>query len=97
MYTGRAEYITDVRHVHGRDDAVADALSRVELGTHPVCMAAGLPSLDLLSIAQAQQADAEVQAYLTAITGADVPLPGTDTILLCDTSTGAARSLVPRS
>ena len=95
-----AEYTTDVRHVHGRDNAVADALSRVELGTHPVCMAAGRPSLDLLSMAQAQQADAEVQAYRTAITGlvlADVPLPGTDTTLLCDTSTGTARPIVPRS
>jgi len=52
------EYTTGVRHVHGRDNAVADALSRVELSTHPVCMAAGLPSLELLSMAQAQQTDA---------------------------------------
>ena len=79
---------------------MADALSHVELGTHPVCMAARLPSLDLLSMAQAQQADAEVQAYRTAIIGlvlAIVPLPGTDTTLLCDTSTGTARPIVPRS
>ena len=65
-----------------------------------VCMAAELPSLDLLSMAQTQQADAEVQAYRTAITGlvlAVVPLSGTDTTLLCDTSTGAARPIVPRS
>ena len=48
-----AEYTTDVHHVHGWDNAVADAFSHVELGTHPVCMAAGLPSLDLLSMAQA--------------------------------------------
>ena len=64
---------------------MADALSRVELGTHSVCMAVGLPSLDLLSMAQAQQTDAEVQAYRTASTGlvlADVPLPGTDITLL---------------
>ena len=95
-----AEYTTDVHHVHGRDNALADSLSCVELATHSVCMAAGLPSLDLLSMEQAQQADAEVQAYRTAITGlvlTDVPLPGTDTTLLCDTSTGAARPIVPRS
>ena len=95
-----AEYTTDVRHVHGQDNAVADALSRVELGTHPVCMGTGLPSLDLLSMAQAQQADAEVQAYRTAITGlvlADVSLPGTNTTLLCDTSISTARPIVPRS
>ena len=79
---------------------MADALSRMELGTHPVCMAAGLLSLDLLSMVQAQQADAEIQAYRMAITGlvlSDVPLPGTDTTLLCDTSTGAARPIVPCS
>ena len=70
---------------------------RMELGSHHVSMAAGLPSLDLLSMAQAQQSDAEVQTYHTAISGlvlSDVPLPGTDTTLLCDTSIGAARPIV---
>ena len=95
-----AEYTTDMHHVHGQDNVVADALSCVELGTHPVCMAAGLPSFNLLSMAQSQQADAEVQAYHTAIIGlvlTDVPLPGTNTTLLCDTSTAAARPIVPHS
>ena len=61
---------------------MADALSCVELGTHPVCMVAELD----LSMAQTQ-VDAEVQAYRIAITGlvlADVPLPGTDTTLHLD-------------
>ena len=95
-----AEYTTDVRHVHGRDNAVADALSRVELSRNPVCMAAGFPDFNLLNMAQAQQADSGVQAYRTAITRlvlADIPIQGTTTTLLCDTSTGVARPIVPLS
>ena len=72
-----AEYTTDVRHVQGRDNAVVDALSRVELDVHPaVYMSTQPTNLDLLSMAQAQQADSDVQAYRTAITGlalADLP------------------------
>ena len=93
-----AEYTTDVRHVHGRDNAVADALSRVELSEDPVCMAAGPPDLDLLRMAQAQLTDAGVQAFRTAITSlvfADLLIPGTNTTLLCDTSTGVPRPVVP--
>ena len=96
-----AEYTTDVRHVQGRDNAVADALSRVEIDVHPaVYMSTQPTNLDLLSMAQAQQADSDVQAYRTAITGlalADLPIPGTTATLLCDTSTGTARPVVPPS
>ena len=95
-----AEYTTDVRHVHGRDNTVADALSRVELDGLLVCMSAGPANLDLLSMAQAQQEDAGVQAYRTAVTPlvlADIPIPGTATTLLCDTSAGTPRPLVPLS
>ena len=92
-----AEYTTDVRHVHGRENAVADALSRVELGVNQVCMSAGLPTLDLCCMAQTQQEDAGVQAYRTAITRlvlADLTIPGTNTTLLCDVSTGVSRPMV---
>ena len=93
-----AEYTTDIRHIHGRDNAVADALSRVELISDPVCMSAHRPDLNLLGMAKAQHGDSDVQAYRTAITRlvlADLPIPGTSTTLLCDTSTGVARPIVP--
>ena len=45
-----AEYTTDIRHIHGRDNAVADALSRVELISDPVSMSAHRPDLDLLGM-----------------------------------------------
>ena len=86
-----AEHTTDVRHVHGRDNAVADALSRVKLETNQVSLSTDSPTLDLLNMAWAQQDDAKVQAYRTAITKltlADLPVPGTDSTLLCDISTG---------
>ena len=95
-----SEYTTDVRHVEGRNNAVADALSWVEICENPVCMATTPQYLDLCSMAQAQQVDAGVQAYHTAITQlalTDLPIPGTNTSLLCDISTGVARPDVPLS
>ena len=94
-----AEYSTDVRHVRGRDNAVADALSRIEL-TDQVCGSVTTQDLDLVSMAKAQQEDAGVQAYRTAITGlvlADLLISGTNTTLLCDTSVGTPRPIVPLS
>ena len=90
------EYTTDVRHVHGQENTVADALSHVELEGPPVCMAEGPPNLDLLSMVQAQEDD-DVQAYHTAVTPwvlSDVPIPGTATTVLCDTSTCTPRPIV---
>ena len=95
-----AEYTTDVRHIQGRVNVVADALSRVELEVNQVCVNNNLPDIDLVKMAEAQQDDVQVQAYRTAISKlvlADLPIPGTNTTLLCDTSTGAPRPIVPRS
>ena len=86
-----AEYTTDVRHVHGRDNIVADALSCVQLSVNPVTIPADSVNINLLRMAKAQQEDVGVQAYRTAINRlklADLPIPGTNTTLLCDTSTG---------
>ena len=61
-------------------------------------MSAHRPDLDLLGMAKGQHGDSDVQAYRTAITRlvlADLPIPGTSTTLLCDTSTGVARPIVP--
>ena len=65
-----------------------------------MCMAATPQDLDLCSMAQAQQVDAGVQVYRTAITQlalADLPIPDANTSLLCDISTGVARPVVPLS
>ena len=93
-----AEYTTDIRHIHGRNNTVADVLSRVELGCGQACMSAGLPDIDLIGMAQAQKSDPAVQAYRTAITRlvlADVPISDSSVTILCDLSTGTPRPIVP--
>ncbi|KAJ8372425.1 hypothetical protein AAFF_G00289610 [Aldrovandia affinis] len=54
--------------------------------------------IDIVRMAADQQADPEVQAYRTAISGlklADIKLDGAGASLLCDVSTGQPRPVVP--
>ncbi len=93
-----AEYTTDIWHIHGRNNTVADALSRVELGGGQACMSAGLPDIDIFGMAQTQKSDPAVQAYRTAITRlvlADIPISDSNATILCDLSTGTPRPIVP--
>ncbi len=88
-----SEFTTDIRHIHGKDNHVADALSRATFNTlHQ--------GVDYAAMATSQQGDPDVQAYRTAITGLrleDVPFGPNGTTLLCDTSTGQLRPIVPAS
>ena len=84
-----SEFTTDIRHVRGEENMVADHLSR------PI-MAALLPAVDLETMAHSQARDPEILAARTAITSLvlrDVEL--NDTTLLCDVSGGVPRPLVP--
>ena len=56
-----SEYTTDVRHVEGKKNAVADTLSRVEIDTVYL-------GIDFRELARAQQWDPELPAVLTAAT-----------------------------
>jgi hypothetical protein len=90
-----AEYTTDLRHISGKDNVVADTLSRA------VCSAASvdavaLSTIDYAQLAADQALSAEIAAYRTAVTGltfADVTLR--DTSVLCDISTGEPWPVVP--
>lgn len=55
-----AEFTTDIRHISGRDNAVADALSRVE--------AVGNDLIDYESLAKDQEDDSELQKILKSTT-----------------------------
>jgi len=91
--TAISEFTTDIQHVAGKNNPVADALSRV-------MVSAVSPGLDYEALATCQQQDVEVQAYRTAITGLrleDVPFGSSGSTLLCDTSTGQPRPIVPAS
>ncbi|KAJ8358385.1 hypothetical protein AAFF_G00010440 [Aldrovandia affinis] len=86
-----SEFTTDIRHIEGKANAVADCLSR------PSVNAVHL-GIDIVRMAANQQADPEVQAYRTAISGlklADIKLDGAGASLLCDVSTGQPRPVVP--
>ena len=90
-----SEFTTDVRHVSGKTNLVADALSRAAVAsiTRP------LLDLDFTVMAKDQQCP-EIQAYRTAITGLqveEIPVGPSSIPLLCDMSTGSPRPLVPAS
>jgi hypothetical protein len=76
---------TDIRHISGRDNVVADALSSVEAITIPVTSEA---------LAALQEEDEDLHTLL----GRDISLrlenihfPGTTVTLYCDTSAGKPR------
>ena len=96
----------------GKDNAVADALSRTEANgdaTAPpdnhdkaltfICNAI-LPGINYQQLAADQVSDPDVQAYRTAITNlklADVPFSDSAFSLLCDVSTGSSRPIILES
>ena len=88
-----SEFTTDIRHVQGKDNPVADTLSRPAVAEVHI-------GIDYTAMATAQQVDTEVQAYRTARSGLqveDVPFGPETTTLLCDVSTGQPRPIVPTS
>ena len=87
-----SEYTTDIRHVQGKDNHVADALSRASVN------AVILEGVDYAAMATSQKNDPDVHAYRTAITSLqleDIPFGPNNITLLCDISTGRPRPIVP--
>ena len=83
-----SEFSTTVLHVSGKDNIVADALSRPAIS---------LPTIDFRQLAADQAVSEEIAAYKTSITGlrfADVQFDGCT--VLCDISMGKPRPVVPR-
>ena len=86
-----SQFTTDIRHISGQDNVVADALSRVEA----VCM-----SISPEALAEAQATDAELNALLrgtTALRLEKIQVSGSDVALHCDTTTGRPRPYVPET
>jgi cleavage and polyadenylation specificity factor subunit 1 len=84
------QFTSDVRHVSGVDNPVADALSRIHSLTLDT-------AIDLKKIADAQATDPDVEILhkSKSLQLAKLPLPGTDVTILCDISQGNARPVVP--
>ena len=92
-----SQFTTDVRHVSGSDNPVADALSRIETNAlHSNDSVT--PIIDFNTIAAAQQHDSELQQLQSSSTSLKlqpVPIPASNSTLICDLSTGLPRPYVP--
>ena len=84
-----AQFTSDMRHVKGKFNVVADTLSRINAIT--------LPLVDFRQLANDQAASQEIAAYRTSITNLflrDMSLG--DVSLLCDMSLGKPRPVFPK-
>lgn len=85
-----AQFSTDIRHIAGKDNVVADTLSRVEELQSPV---------DLAVIAEAQTSDPELAEYMgenSSLRIEKLTVPGSHIQLYCDVSTMTPRPFVPQ-
>lgn len=91
-----SQYSTDIRHVQGSQNVVADALSRIEIDS-----ITNSPILNFNEFAEAQKNDQELQNIIQSSTASlklvEKPCQMTDTKLFCDVSTGTPRPFVPVS
>jgi cleavage and polyadenylation specificity factor subunit 1 len=83
-----SQFTTDIRHISGQDNDVADTLSRVEVVTT-------LVSHDALAAAQEDDELRTLLGSTTALQLTKILIPGTSVELYCDTSSGKPRPYVP--
>lgn len=87
-----SEFSTDIRHISGKTNVVADCLSRTTLNNVVL-------GIDFVAMAKAQTTDENVQMLQTATTGLQImriPIHDSGPELLCDVSTGHPRPIVPQ-
>lgn len=85
-----AQFTTDIQHIAGSENVVADTLSRIDEIQAPV---------DLEVLAQAQNTDQELKEHLqgeSSLRLSKTNLPGSRTPLYCDVSTPTPRPFVPK-
>ena len=91
-----SQFTTDIRHVRGTENTVADALSRIS-SLNP------LPStIDLDAFAAVQRQDEELNQFrnhpsCSSFDFQDHPLPTSNNTITCDISTGRPRPFVPKA
>jgi transposase InsO family protein len=86
-----SQFSTDIKHISGKNNVVADTLSRIEELERPV---------DMSQLASAQDSDQELKQILGGekdynINLKKLTIPGTTTALYCDDSTSNLRPYVP--
>ena len=93
-----SQFTTDIRHIGGHGNPVADALSRIE--ANAIALSPTSPTIDFQALAKAQPSDADLQTSQTSnnsIKFARIPMPMCTDTLLCDISTGTPRPYVPEN
>ncbi|GBN73255.1 Pro-Pol polyprotein, partial [Araneus ventricosus] len=90
-----SQFSTDIRHVNGKDNIIADTLSRIEIDaiTAP-------PNLDYKKIAQEQLNDSELQQLLKSNSSLKLEkhyFPLEDIHLICDMSTNQPSPFIPKA
>lgn len=85
-----SEFTTDIRHITGANNIVADALSRVDAITTP-------STLDYNKLAEAQKSDPHMKILLQQpnLILKKIELPTSDTKIYCEMSTQQARPYIP--
>jgi len=81
-----SQFTTNIQHVSGTDNPVADALSHVGVNN----FSSQSPVVDFKAIAAAQQEDPEMQQFKSngsSLTLQPMPVPTSDVTILCDIST----------
>ncbi|KFD64656.1 hypothetical protein M514_23114, partial [Trichuris suis] len=90
-----SEFTTDIRHVTGEQNAVANALSRLQINSLDFT---GARHIDLNRMAAAQENDPELRDLMksnTSLQFQPCSLLPCQNPLICDTSTGRPRPFVP--
>ncbi|KAL0832341.1 hypothetical protein ABMA28_001774 [Loxostege sticticalis] len=85
-----SQFTTDIRHISGKDNVVADTLSRIEELEMPV---------NLEHLAQGQASDPELAKLLSegsSLHFEELHVPGSRVPLYCDVSTPIPRPFVPK-
>ncbi|GBP28090.1 hypothetical protein EVAR_21211_1 [Eumeta japonica] len=86
-----SQFSTDIRHISGRENVVADTLSRIEQLDNMA---------DFVKLVNTQESDAELKQILkdgSALQLQKIHVPETKTDIYCDFSTPAQRPFVPIS
>lgn len=85
-----AQFTTDIRHISGKDNVVADTLSRIEEISQPI---------DLTLLAQSQKNDLELKQLIqgkTSLNLRKIDIPGTQLQLYCDDHNNTLRPFVTK-
>lgn len=87
-----SEFTTDIRHISGKNNVVADALSRIETITCPT-------PIDYSQLAAAQERDSIIPSLLlqTNIQLKKMAIPNSDVKIYCEVSTSNIRPYLPEA